>query len=90
MNASGGLWSAAGKVKNDLNVTQGSISAKLDDIRRQILDKEMQAKPHIEFGRKAWLHINKSSCAWITACPKVHTSPSMPYSFRWSRKLISA
>ncbi len=41
-----GLWSAAGKEKKDLHVTQGSISTILDDSRRHRLDTYMKGMEH--------------------------------------------
>jgi hypothetical protein len=73
-NTPWGLWSAARKENKDLHVTQGSISAMLDDIMRHKLDRQMKESGHSEFQRKAWMHIDRSSSAWVTACPKEHNS----------------
>ncbi len=44
----------------------------MDDSRRHILDRCMKEMEHNEFQRKAWMQIDMSSSAWITACPKEH------------------
>jgi hypothetical protein len=69
-----GLWSAAGKATKDLQVSQGGISGIMDDNRRHKLDKELKALGHSEFQRKAWMQIDRSSSAWVTACPKEHSA----------------
>ena len=73
-NTPWGLWSAAEKEKKDLNVWQGSLSATMDDIRRHRLNEHMRGKQTEDFGRKAWMQCDRNSSAWITACPKEHSS----------------
>jgi hypothetical protein len=73
-NAPWGLWSAAGKESKDMHVTQGNISAMLDDNKRHKLDRQMKELGHSEFQRNAWMQIDRSSSAWVTACPKEHSS----------------
>jgi hypothetical protein len=73
-NTPWGLWSAARKEIKDLHVTQGSISAMMDDNRRHKLDTQMKELEHSEFQRKAWMQIDMASSAWVTACPKEHSA----------------
>ncbi len=70
------LWPSAEKEKKDLNVSQGSLSATMDDSRRQRLNERMRGKQHDDFGRKAWMHCDMSSSAWVASCPKEHSSPN--------------
>ena len=49
------LWSAARKEKKDDYVTQGSLTATMDDSRRHRVSEHMKGKKHDDFGRKAWL-----------------------------------
>jgi len=69
-----GLWSAAGKEKKDLRVAHGSMSATMDDTRRHKINEHMRGKQHTDFGRKAWMQSDRSSIAWVIACPKEHDS----------------
>ncbi len=55
-------------------VSHGSMSALIDDIMRHKLDKFMKDLGRTEFQRKAWMQIDKSSSAWVTACPNKHTA----------------
>jgi len=73
-NTPWGLWSAAGKKNKDLHVTQGSISAMIDDIKRQKIERQMKEVGHSEFQRKSWMQIDMPSSAWATACPKEHSA----------------
>ncbi len=73
-NTPWGLWTAAGREKKNLHVTQGSLLAIIDDIKRYKLDRLIQAMGHQEFERKAWMHEDKYSSAWVTACPKEHNA----------------
>ncbi len=52
-NTPWGLWSAAGKEKKDMHVTQGSLTATMDDSKRIRINKHMKGTEHDEFGRKA-------------------------------------
>ncbi len=52
-NTPWGLWTAAGREKKDLHITQGSMSATVDDSKRVRLDKQMKELGHSEFERKA-------------------------------------
>ncbi len=72
-NTPWGLWTAAGGKTKDLHMTQGSLSAIVDDSRRHNLDKRMRERSHTEFERKAWMQADKYSSAWVTACPKEHS-----------------
>ena len=46
----------------------------MDDIRRHKIDRQMKELGHSEFQRKAWMQIDMSSSAWLTACPKEHNA----------------
>ena len=35
-----------------------------------LVDRQMKEMGHSEFQRKAWMQIDRSSSAWVTACPK--------------------
>jgi hypothetical protein len=72
-NTPWGIWSATEKVKKDLSVTQGSLSTTMDVSRRHKMYIIMKARDHKEFARKAWMQCDKSSNAWVTACPKEHS-----------------
>ena len=50
------MWSGAGKEKKDNYVTQGSLTATMDDNMRHRLSEHMKGKEHDDFGRKTWLH----------------------------------
>jgi hypothetical protein len=69
-----GLWSDAGKDKKDDYVTQGSMTATMDDKRRHRVNEHMKGKEHDNFGRKAWLQRDRNNNAWVTTCPKEHSS----------------
>ena len=55
-----------------MQVAQGTLSATMDDSTRHKVSEQMKVKEREDFGRKAWMHIDKSSSAWVTACPKEH------------------
>ncbi len=55
-------------------MSRGSLSATMDERRRHRLNERMQGKHHDEFGRKTWMQCDKSSSAWVPACPKEHNS----------------
>jgi hypothetical protein len=42
----------------------------IDDNKRNKNDRQMKEMRHSEFQRKAWMQIDRSSNAWVTACPK--------------------
>ena len=69
-----GLWSDAGNERKDAYVTQGSLSATMDDSRRHRVHEHMKNKEQDNFGRKAWLQSDKNNSAWVTSCPKEHSS----------------
>ncbi len=46
----------------------------MDDIMRHMMDMIMKARDHKEFARKAWMQCDRSSSAWVTACPKEHNA----------------
>ncbi len=71
-NTPWGLLSTAGKGHKDLQVSQGSLSAIMEDNKRHWLNKQFEGKPHEDFGRKAWTHSDRNNSAWIIACPKEH------------------
>jgi hypothetical protein len=68
------LWSDAGKEKKDDYVTQGSLTATMDDNRRHMVNEHMKGKEHDNFERKAWLQRDRNINAWVTSCPKEHNS----------------
>jgi hypothetical protein len=46
------------------------LTATLDETRRVKIDNEIRRRDHADFGRKAWIHADKMSNAWVTTCPK--------------------
>jgi hypothetical protein len=48
-----GLWSVAGTEKKDDTVTQGGLTATMDDNNKHIENEHMKGKQHDDFGRKA-------------------------------------
>ena len=46
------------------------MTATLDETRRVKIDNEIRRRDHADFGRKAWIHADKMSNAWVTTCPK--------------------
>ena len=72
-NTPWGLWSTTRKEKNDVCVTQGSLAATMDDIRRHRVNEHMKGKLHEDFGRKAWMQSDRNNNAWVTTCPKEHS-----------------
>ena len=73
-NTPWGLWSAAGKEKKDSHVAQGSLSATMDDHMRHKLIEHMKGTHQDDFGKKAWMQSDRNNNAWVTACPKEHSS----------------
>jgi len=69
-----GLLSDARNDKKDVYVTQGSLTTTMDDSRRHMVNEHMKNNEHDNFGRKAWLQSDRSSSAWVRACPKEHSS----------------
>ena len=69
-----GLWSDAGNEKMDVYVTQGNLTATMDGSKRHRVNDHMKDKEHDNFGRKAWLQSDRNNSAWVTACPKEHSS----------------
>ncbi len=57
-----------------MHVTQGSISAIMDDSKRHKLNKFMHDMEHKEFRREAWMQIDKDNSAWVTTFPKEHSA----------------
>jgi hypothetical protein len=75
-NTPWGLWSAAGKGQKDLQVSQGSLSPTMDNIKRYKLNEHLTNKQSDDFSRKAWMQIDRNSNAWVTACPKENNAPN--------------
>ncbi len=73
-NTPWGLWLSAEKEKKDSSVSQGSLSATMDDNMIHKLNEHMRGKQHDDFERKAWMQRDKSSSAWVTSCLKEHIS----------------
>ncbi len=71
-----GLWTSVGREKKDIQVTQGTLTATMDDNMRHRVSKHMKYKQHEDFGRKAWMQSDRNNIAWVTACPKEHNSLS--------------
>ncbi len=46
----------------------------MDDNRRHRLNEHTRDKHHDDFERKAWMQCDKSNSAWVTTCPKEHSS----------------
>ena len=67
-------WLQAGKEKKDHYVTQGSLTATMDESKRHRVSEHMKGKEHDDFARKAWIQSDRNSSAWVTACPKEHSS----------------
>ncbi len=61
-------------MRKDLHVTQGSLSATVDDNMRHKMDRFMRARDHKEIARKAWIQGDKNNNAWVTSCPKEHSA----------------
>jgi len=68
-----GMWTAAGREKKDMQVAQGNLSATMDDSRRHMVNEHTKVKEKEDFWRKAWMQRDKSSSAWVMACPKEHS-----------------
>ncbi len=44
----------------------------MDDNMRYRLNEHLVNKQSDDFGRKAWMQIDRNNNAWVTACPKKH------------------
>ena len=55
-----------------MQVAQGTLSATMDDNKRHMVNEHIKVKEKEDFGRKAWMQIDRSNNAWVTACPKEH------------------
>ena len=55
-------------------MTQGSLTATMDDNNRHRVSEHTKGKEHDDFARKAWLQSDRNISAWVTACPKEHIS----------------
>ena len=75
-NTPWGLWTSAGREKKEMQVTQGTLSATMDEIRRHRVNEHTKSKQHDDFGRNAWMQSDKNNSAWVTAFPKEHNSLS--------------
>ncbi len=73
-NTPWGLWTAARGEKKDMRVAHGTLSATMDDNKRQRISEHMKSKQHEDFGRKAWMQSTMNNGARVTACPKEHNS----------------
>ena len=72
-NTPWGMWTATGREKKDMQLAQGALSATMDENKMHRVNEHMKFKEKEDFGRKAWMQIDKSSNAWVTACPKEHS-----------------
>jgi hypothetical protein len=54
-------------------VSQATLTTILEESRRDKLGREISQRDQSDFGRKAWMQSDKSSSAWVTACPKEHS-----------------
>ena len=85
-NTPWGLWFAAGKENKDSHVAKGSLSATMDDSRRHRLNEHMKGKQQDDFGWIAWMQSDRNNIAWVTTCPKEHSSLNAGQ-FRWCVRL---
>ena len=53
-------------------MAQANIAAAMDESMRAWVQRELEPRPHEDFIKKAWMQANRSSSAWIWACPKEH------------------
>jgi hypothetical protein len=68
------LWTAAEGAAKEVQTSQATITATLDETRRAKIDRDMRGRDQTDFGRKAWMQADKMSSAWVTACPKEHSA----------------
>ena len=67
-----GLWTAADGAQKDNVVSHATLTTILKESIRDELGREISQLDQSDFGRKAWMQSDKSSSAWVTACPKEH------------------
>jgi hypothetical protein len=66
------MWTAAEAAKKDVIVSQASLTAILEKSRRERVGKDIGQRDQSDFGSEAWMQSDKSSSAWVKACPKEH------------------
>jgi len=66
------MWTATKGAKKDVFVSRERLTAILEEIRREIMGNDIIHRDQSDFGRKAWMHSDKSSNTWVAKGPKEH------------------
>jgi len=59
-------------MQKDNVVSQATLTTILEESRRERVGRKISQRDPSDFGRKAWMQSDKTSSAWVTACPKKH------------------
>ena len=51
---------------------QPALTLVLDESKKHDVSVRMEKRQRADFGKKAWVQSDRSSNAWVMACPKEH------------------
>ena len=68
------MWTASEGAAKEMQTSQATVTATLDETRRIRIDNELRKRDQTGFGRKAWIQADKISGSWVTAFPKEHSA----------------